>query len=53
MGAKHGDGGVAAVPEVLVEQLIERLQKWGGTLVPEGPGVREEVIFSLPRELHD
>jgi 4-hydroxy-3-methylbut-2-en-1-yl diphosphate reductase len=51
--AKVGVAAGASVPEVLVEQLIERLQKWGGTLVPEGPGVREEVIFSLPRELHD
>jgi len=41
----------ASVPEALVEQVIGRLQEWGGTLVPEGPGVREEVIFSLPREL--
>ncbi|MGH6851595.1 MAG: 4-hydroxy-3-methylbut-2-enyl diphosphate reductase [Methylocella sp.] len=41
----------ASVPEVLVEQVIGRLQEWGGTREPERPGVREEVNFSLPREL--
>jgi hypothetical protein len=49
--ATVGVAAGASVPEVLVEQVIGRLQEWGGTLVPEGPGVREEVIFSIPREL--
>jgi hypothetical protein len=49
--ATVGVAAGASVPEVLVEQVIERLQEWGGTLAPEDPGVREAVIFSLPREL--
>ena len=49
--ATVGVAAGASVPEVLVEQVIGRLQEWGGTLVPEDPEVREAVIFSLPREL--
>lgn len=41
----------ASAPEVLVEQVVARLREWGGTLVTEAPGKREQVVFSLPREL--
>ncbi len=41
----------ASAPEILVKEVVGRLGEWGGTLVLEGPGGREEVIFSLPREL--
>jgi 4-hydroxy-3-methylbut-2-en-1-yl diphosphate reductase len=41
----------ASVPEILVNDVVARLYEWGGTLVSEGPGDREELVFSLPREL--
>lgn len=41
----------ASAPEVLVEEVIKQLQKWGVENVEEAPGIRESVVFSLPREL--
>jgi len=41
----------ASAPEVLVEQVVERLRAWGGETVQEAAGIRENVVFSLPREL--
>jgi 4-hydroxy-3-methylbut-2-enyl diphosphate reductase len=41
----------ASAPEVLVEEVIEKLKEWGATVVTEAPGIREKVVFSLPREL--
>lgn len=41
----------ASAPEVLVEQVVARLREWGGETVNEAPGIREQVVFSLPREL--
>ncbi|MCP5146231.1 MAG: 4-hydroxy-3-methylbut-2-enyl diphosphate reductase [Gammaproteobacteria bacterium] len=41
----------ASAPEILVSQVVERLQQWGGRTVTEIPGRREQVVFSLPREL--
>ena len=41
----------ASAPEVLVEQVVNRLREWGGETVSEAPGIREQVVFSLPREL--
>lgn len=41
----------ASAPEVLVEQVVTRLREWGGETVNEAPGIREQVVFSLPREL--
>jgi 4-hydroxy-3-methylbut-2-enyl diphosphate reductase len=41
----------ASAPEVLVEQVVARLKEWGGRTVNEAPGKREQVVFSLPREL--
>lgn len=41
----------ASAPEILVEQVIAKLKEWGGTIVTEGPGFHEKIIFSLPREL--
>ncbi|MEY6431249.1 4-hydroxy-3-methylbut-2-enyl diphosphate reductase [Thioalkalicoccus limnaeus] len=43
----------ASAPEILVKQVIARLEEWGGTAVTEQDGVREEVVFPLPRELVD
>ena len=41
----------ASAPEVLVQQVIARLQQWDGELVEEQQGKPEQVVFALPREL--
>ncbi|HAZ61098.1 MAG TPA: 4-hydroxy-3-methylbut-2-enyl diphosphate reductase [Gammaproteobacteria bacterium] len=41
----------ASAPEILVEQVVARLRAWGGEMVTEADGIREQVVFSLPREL--
>ena len=41
----------ASAPELLVRQVLERLREWGADGVEELDGRREEVVFSLPREL--
>jgi 4-hydroxy-3-methylbut-2-enyl diphosphate reductase len=41
----------ASAPEVLVERVVERLRAWGARDVEEQAGVREQVVFALPREL--
>jgi hypothetical protein len=42
----------ASAPEVLVEEVIEKLKMWGVDSVVEAPGIQESVVFSLPRELY-
>jgi len=41
----------ASAPESLVHGVIERLRELGGTSVRELQGVRENMVFALPREL--
>jgi 4-hydroxy-3-methylbut-2-enyl diphosphate reductase len=41
----------ASAPEVLVEEVISKLKQWGADTIIEAPGIREKVVFSLPREL--
>ncbi|MGH8205457.1 MAG: 4-hydroxy-3-methylbut-2-enyl diphosphate reductase, partial [Steroidobacteraceae bacterium] len=41
----------ASAPELLVQQVIERLRSWGGELPAELSGTEEHVIFGLPRAL--
>ena len=41
----------ASAPEVLVGQVVGRLQKLGGKLVQELAGRPESIVFSLPRAL--
>ena len=41
----------ASAPEVLVQAVIDKLQKLGGALVTENPGVEENIIFEVPAEL--
>lgn len=41
----------ASAPEVLVEQVVQTLRDRGGISVSEIPGIKEQVVFSLPREL--
>jgi 4-hydroxy-3-methylbut-2-enyl diphosphate reductase len=49
--ARIGLTAGASAPEVLVEEVIQKLKEWGATVVTEAPGIREKVVFSLPREL--
>ena len=42
----------ASAPEVLVEEVVEKLKSWGVDSVTEAPGIQESVVFSLPRELY-
>lgn len=41
----------ASAPEILVEKVIARLKEWGVSDPIESNGIREEVVFSLPKEL--
>jgi 4-hydroxy-3-methylbut-2-enyl diphosphate reductase len=41
----------ASAPEILVEQVVQTLRDRGGFDVQEVPGIKEQVVFSLPREL--
>jgi 4-hydroxy-3-methylbut-2-enyl diphosphate reductase len=41
----------ASAPEVLVQEVIQRLIALGGTPPVEMQGVEEHIVFSMPREL--
>jgi 4-hydroxy-3-methylbut-2-enyl diphosphate reductase len=41
----------ASAPELLVQQVVQRLQEWGGIATREVQGREENVVFGLPREL--
>jgi 4-hydroxy-3-methylbut-2-enyl diphosphate reductase len=41
----------ASAPEVLVQQVIEQLARWGAAAPSEVVGREERVLFTLPREL--
>lgn len=41
----------ASAPEILVQQVINRLQELGVETVIEDNGLREDIEFSLPKEL--
>jgi 4-hydroxy-3-methylbut-2-enyl diphosphate reductase len=41
----------ASAPEVLVQQVIERLKDWGAASVKEQAGREETITFALPKEL--
>ena len=43
----------ASAPEILVQQVVTRLQQWGGEPAVEVPGRTEHVVFALPRPLRD
>ncbi len=51
-GKQHvGITAGASAPEVLVQEVIERLKQMGATEVQQLPGVSENVVFPLPRAL--
>ncbi len=41
----------ASAPEILVQQVIERLKEWGGQAVNEVQGREENIVFALPKPL--
>ena len=41
----------ASAPEVLVREVLARLELWGGKAVEEAAGFNEKVVFALPRGL--
>ncbi len=41
----------ASAPEVLVQEVLERLRSHGATVALDDGANREDVVFSLPREL--
>ena len=43
----------ASAPEVLVQQVVERLQEISHLESAEVEGVEENIVFSMPRELRD
>ncbi|HEY0974444.1 MAG TPA: 4-hydroxy-3-methylbut-2-enyl diphosphate reductase [Solimonas sp.] len=49
--ARVGVTAGASAPEVLVQEVVRRLQALGGTAAHEQPGREEHVVFSLPPAL--
>ena len=43
----------ASAPELLVRQVVARLEEWGGEPAQELAGRTEHVVFALPRALRD
>lgn len=49
--SKIGITAGASAPEILVQDVINQLKKWGATLKEELNGIEETITFSLPKEL--
>lgn len=43
----------ASAPEILIDEVIVKLQAWGGSLPSEIDGIHENVTFSLPKALRN
>ena len=43
----------ASAPDVLVQQVVDQLQSWGGKHAREAEGIPEHVVFALPKELRN
>ena len=41
----------ASAPEVLIQEVLQQLQDWGGKQPDELSGIEENVTFSLPKAL--
>ncbi|MEB5476683.1 4-hydroxy-3-methylbut-2-enyl diphosphate reductase [Acinetobacter sp. ESL0695] len=48
---KIGVTAGASAPEILIKQVIQRLQDWGAVSANELDGRAENITFSLPKEL--
>ena len=51
INSKIGVTAGASAPEVLIGQVIQRLQEWGANMPKELAGIEENVVFTLPKEL--
>jgi 4-hydroxy-3-methylbut-2-enyl diphosphate reductase len=53
LDGKHQIGVTAgaSAPEVLVENVIDKLKEWGAEEVIEAKGKEEQVVFALPKSL--
>ena len=49
--SKIGVTAGASAPEILIKQVIQRLQDWGATPPQELQGREENITFSLPKKL--
>ena len=49
--SKIGVTAGASAPEILIKQVIQRLQDWGASASQELSGREENITFSLPKEL--
>ena len=49
--SRYGITAGASAPEVLVEQVVSRLKEMTGVAPHELPGVEENIVFSMPKEL--
>src|SRR5690242_5260983 len=49
--ARVGVTAGASAPEILVQQVLEQLARWGAQAPREVTGREEHVVFTLPREL--
>jgi len=41
----------ASAPELLVEEVISKIQEWFGAELPSDSGPKENIVFQLPKEL--
>lgn len=48
---KIGVTAGASAPEILIKQVLDRLQDWGATMPEELAGREENITFSLPKGL--
>ena len=48
---KIGVTAGASAPEILIKQVLDRLQEWGATVPQELAGREENITFSLPKGL--
>ncbi|GAA4999796.1 4-hydroxy-3-methylbut-2-enyl diphosphate reductase [Acinetobacter puyangensis] len=48
---KIGVTAGASAPEILIKQVLNRLQEWGAKIPEELAGREENITFSLPKEL--
>lgn len=49
--SKIGVTAGASAPEILIKQVLQRLQDWGASVPVELHGQEENITFSLPKEL--
>ena len=49
--SKVGVTAGASAPEILVQQVVDRLKQQGGTEPEELDGIKETIVFAMPKEL--